>query len=108
MASSSTASFLGATSASSSSSPSPATPLSGEALADWQRASGGGPTAEKDAVLRESFVHELLEEGDLQMSEVEDIWGRCAGAEATLVDEEAFSRFWHGVDALFEEDCRDP
>jgi hypothetical protein len=59
----------------------------------------------KVLVLELPFVAELLEDGELDMDELEAIWAESTGLKAgEEVDEPSFVKFWEAIDDLFEEE----
>ena len=68
-------------------------------LDDWAACTSDGLVASKEDVFG-IFIADLVEDGDLEMSEAEEIWAQTLGAGATEVDEAAFGRFWHGIEVL--------
>jgi hypothetical protein len=81
--------------------------LEGEALSDWVAASKGAATAAKTAVFSRAFIAEVIADGELALSEANDIWAETVGMGVTEADEAAFGRFWYSVDALFEDEDED-
>jgi len=81
--------------------------LEGECLADWKftQSQSTSGTVSKDSILRHTFVADLLTDGAIESSEIENIWIKYIGKD--IVDDinvDAFARFWYAVDDLFAEE----
>lgn len=81
--------------------------LEGDAHSDWLAVSSNGAPAPKSAIFGSTFITELIADGDLSLSEAEDIWLQCVGEAVDEADEAAFGRFWYALDDLFEDDDSD-
>ena len=69
--------------------------LEGDAHSDWLAVSSNGAPAPKSAIFGSTFITELIADGDLSLSEAEDIWLQCVGEAVDEADEAAFGRFWY-------------
>jgi len=82
--------------------------LEGECLDDWEIAlyesqPSEDSTVSKDSILRHTFVADLLADGSLDSSEIEDIWTESVGKDIddSRIDVDTFMKFWYAVDELF-------